>query len=243
MIINRKNEEQIPTDFLRLLYNRSLIYSINCFLIGKGQSGKSTGCFYMANRLKQIERGISLKKAKWNEWDYKKFTSNNPIKFVELWDKYEREIIVLEEVAEQMFYLDWHNIMARVFSSTTSTQGLKRNICFLITPYFDDLVKNARSKLDLVAIFHHRNDTRRTVVVTPKYVRLNWKTFKPEFKPIKNMNLQYTKRFLRKANEYTNWLKGFKKEISLKNKYLAEGFDPDKPISDKNQPLWIKKML
>lgn len=243
MIIGRKSEEQIPTDFLRLLYNRSLIYSLNCFVIGKGQSGKSTGVFYIANRLKQIKLGIPLKTATWKEWDYKRFTSTDPKTFVTLWDECENEILALEEASDQLFYLDWRSVMSRVFSSTTSVQGMKHNICFIITPYFDDLVKNARSKLDFVAIFHHRNDFRRSVVVTPKYVRLNWKSFKPEFKPIQNMNLTYSRRFLNEAKKYTNWLKKYKSDISDKNKRLVGIYNPLSPISDGNIPEWVDNIL
>lgn len=100
MIIGRKSDQEIRCDFLRLVHNRSLIYSQNIFVIGKGQTGKSTWVFYTANRLKQIQLGIPLKRATWREWDYEKFTTTTPSKFVELWDKYSSEIISLEEAGD-----------------------------------------------------------------------------------------------------------------------------------------------
>ncbi len=158
VIKGRLNERQCSKDLLRLIYNRSLIYSLNIFVIGKGQVGKSTFVHYIANRLKQLKSGISKNKATWKEWDYEKFTTTTPRKFTELWDRNENEILSLEEANEQMNYLEWFGIMATVFSSTTSTLGLKHNICFLITPYFDDIVKHIISLLDFVIILQHRND-------------------------------------------------------------------------------------
>lgn len=249
MIKGRKNEKQIRNDLLRLLYNRGQIYSQNLFLIGKGQAGKSTYAYFLGNRLKQIRLGIPIKKATWREWEYKKFTATTPQQFVELWDTNTNEIIVLEEAGEQMNYLEWYGVMAKVFSSTTATQGLKLNTCILITPYFDDIVKHARSRLDYVVILHHRNDTAKTVIATPRYVRLNWKSLKPEFRPIKNMIVRYNTKFFKEAQNYTNWLKEFKKDISEKNKELVglkvrvPVYNPTKPISTKNMPQWVRDLL
>jgi len=243
MIIGRKTEEEVPNDFIRLLYNRGLIYSLNCFFIGKGQVGKSTAVFYLGNRLKQIERGISKWEAKWDEWDWKKFTVTESTKFVDLWDEYDNEIISLEEVAETMYYLDWTNLMSRVFSSTSATQGMKKNTCFLITPYFSDLVKNAKGKLDFAGLFHNRDDESMTVKLIPKYSRTNFKTFKPELKPIKQITFQYSKRFLKEANKYTDWLKQYKSDVRNKNRMLVRGYNPDKPISKKNIPPYMKKIM
>lgn len=220
MIIGRKGDQEIKTDFIRLIYNRNLIYSLNIFVIGKGQSGKSTWVFYMANVLKAIQKGIPLEKMTWTEWDYKRFTTTTPQKFVELWDTYENEVLSMEEAGEQMNLYDWLGIMNRVFSSTTSTQGMKKNICFLITPYFDDMSKHARGRLDFVVIIHHRDDHNKRVIATPRYTRLNWNSFKYDIKPIQDMHMRYggLKGFFEKAKEYTDWLKEYKKEISDKNK-------------------------
>ena len=243
MIRGRKTEEEVYNDFIRLVYNRGLIYSLNIFFIGKGQVGKSTGVFYISNRLKQIKLGISKYDAKWNEWDWKKFTCTDSTTFVDLWDEYDSEIISLEEVAETMYYLDWTNLMSRVFSSTSATQGMKKNTCFLITPYFSDLVKNAKGKVDYAGLFHSRNDENMTVKLIPKYSRTNFKTFLPELKPIKQITFKYSKRFLKEANKYTNWLKKYKADVRAKNKQLVRGFNPNKPISMKNMPLSVRKTM
>ncbi len=243
MIIGRKTAEEIPNDFIRLIYNRGLIYSLNIFFVGKGQVGKSTAVFYLSNRLKQIKMGVSKKNATWKEWDWKKFTCTDVNTFVDLWEECNNEIISMEEVAETMYYLDWHNKMSRVFSSTTATQGMKRNTCFLITPYFNDLVKNAKSKIDFAGLFHRRDDTSMTVKLIPKYTRINYNTFLPELRRIRNITFKYSKKFLKESNKYTDWLKKYKDKVRQKNKELIHGYNSEKPISIKNMPSYVKKFF
>lgn len=216
MIKGRKKEKHIKNDFLRLLYNRGLIYSLNVFVIGKGQTGKSSFIFYCANVLKAIQkhgRQIPMKDMTWDYWEYKKFTTTTPQRFVQLWDQYENEILALEEAGEQMNIYDWLGTMNRVFASTTSTQGMKKNLCFLITPYFDDITKHAKGRLDYVVILHHRDDVNKRVIATPRYTRLNWKSFKYDIWNIKDMDMRYDENFLKKANEFTDWLKEYKADI------------------------------
>lgn len=221
MIIGRLTKDECPCDFLRLVYNRGLIYSINIFVIGKGQTGKSTFVHFCCNKLRQLALKIPLKKATWREWDYEKFTSTTPQEFVSLWDQNESEDLSLEEAGEQINIYDWLGIMNKVFASTTSTQGLKLNRCWIITPYFDDITKHAKGRMDFVVILHHRDDVSKTVQASPFYVRLNWKTFKPEFKPLKKMIIQYNAKSLKEARNYTNYLKQYKRNISEKNKELV----------------------
>ena len=243
MITGRLNEYQCKTDFLRLMTNRWLIYSLNCFIVGKGQVGKSTGVWYMANRMKQLRNRVTRTKATWKEWDWENYTTTDPRKFAKLWDECNDEILSLEEVSQTMYYLDWTNTMSRVFSNATNVLGMKHNFCFLITPYFGDLVKNARDKIDYVGLFHHKDLTRMRVSVIPKYVRLNWNTFKPELKRINPMRIDYTKKILRESEKYTEWLKEYKAKVSKRNISLADGYDPDKPMSMKNMPSYVRKTM
>lgn len=243
MIKGRLTERQCRTDLLRLIYNRGLIFSLNVFVIGKGQVGKSTGVHFIANRLTQLKRGIPLNKATWKEWDYKKYCTTTPKDFVRLWDENQNAVLALEEAGEQLNYLEWWGLMARVFSSTTNTQGLKKNTCFLITPYFDDIVKHVRSKIDFVMILHNRDDALRRVIATPKYVRISWKNFKPQFRPIRNMILQYNSKSLKEARKYTAWLEKYKQDIADKNKEKVGLYNPVKPISEKNMPDWVRETL
>ena len=55
--------------------------------------------------------------------------------------------------------------------------------------------------------------------------------------------MRYSKKSLSSAIQYTNYLKTYKRDISARNINLAGGYNPDKPISKKNEPLWVKKIL
>ncbi|GAG71881.1 unnamed protein product [marine sediment metagenome] len=243
MIVGRKSERQIPIDFLRLLYNKSLYLSIIVLVNGHGQIGKSTVIHYLANRLKQIQKGIPFKKATWNEWDWKRFNSQDPRQFVQLWDENENEVLALEEAGEQMNYLEWYGIMSRVFSSTTNTQGLKKNICFLVTPRSKDITKHNRENVDFRVWVRRRDDIRRTAGVRPRYVRIDYLKDKYRLGWIRDYNIKYSKRSLREAKRFTDHLKTYKSKISAKNKEMVGIYNPHSPISDRNKPEWINKLL
>lgn len=231
MILGRKNEGQIPIDFLRLVYNRGLILSIIVLVNGHGQIGKSTVIHYCANRLKQIQLGIPLNRATWKEWDWRKFTASDPMRFVELWDSNENEILALEEAGELMNYLEWYGVMSRVFSSTTRTQGLKHNICFLVTPRARDITKYNRESVDFKVWVRKRDDLRKLAVVRPRYMKIDYLKDKYKLGYIKDWTIKYPARFLREAKLFTEWLKGYKSDISMKNKELV-GLIPKKTYEE-----------
>ncbi len=226
MIIGRKKRFEVPIDILRLIYNKSLQLSIIILVNGHGQIGKSTFIHYVANRLEHIKRGISRKQATWKEWDWKNNTANDPRRFIELWDSPNNHIIALEEAGEQMNYLDWRNTMSRVFSSTTRTQGLMKKVCFLITPHSRDVSKYNREAIDFKIWVKKRDDVRKYAQVIPRYVKIDYLKDKYRLGWLRNWGIHYPVKFLREANKFTDWLKGFKGDISDKNKKLV-GLRPD----------------
>jgi len=241
MIRNRKTEQQIPIDFLRLLYNRSLILSIITLINGHGQIGKSTALFYICCRNQQIKKGISLSSAKWNEWDYKKYTATSPRQFVELWDSSENEDLALEEAGEQMNYLEFWNTMSRVFSSTTRTQGLKKNRCYLITPFSRDISKYNRECVDFKVWVRRRDDVRRLCGLRPRYIKIDYLKDKYKLGYLKDWNIFYTKKFLKEAKKYTDHLKQYKRDISEKNKRIV-GLIPTKNNLEKMTEIFEKQL-
>lgn len=249
MIKGRLNEAKCPIDILRLIYNKWQILSLNVLVNGHGQIGKSTFIQYMANRLKQLQVGIKPKDATWREWDYKKYTSTDPQKFVDLWDKSDGEILALEEAGEQMNYLDWYSVMSRVFSSTTRTQGLKRNICFMITPHSIDIVKRNRECVDFKIWVRKRDDLRRLCVIRPRYIKIDYLRDKYRLGYIRDWHIFYPPKFLEVSIEFTNWLKGFKADIVEKNKEMVglkprrNKYDPTKPYSKNNLEDWMVGLL
>lgn len=215
-----------------MIFNQWQTLSIIILVNGHGQIGKSTFINFCANRLKQIQQGIPLKKAAWKEWDSKKYTSTNPKQFVELWDSSDGEILALEEAGEQMNYLEFWGIMSRVFSSTTRTQGLKRNVCFLITPFSKDITKYNREHVDFRIWVMKRDDKKRYCHVRPRYVKINYLKDNYKLGWIRDWHIFYPPSFLKEATIYTNWLKGFKTDISIKNKELV-GLIPKPTLKEK----------
>lgn len=242
-IPGRKNERQIPIDILRLIYNRGLILSLIILIVGHGQIGKSTFQFYLGNRIRQIEKGIPIKEATWQEWNARKFTSITPEGFVNLWDSYEGETIALEEAGEQMNYLEWFGVMGRVFSSTTRTQGLKRNKCLMITPHAVDILKHNRECIDFKIWVKIRDDMRRIAVVRPRYVKIDYLKDKYKLGWLRDWSILYTPRFLSESKKYTDWLKIYKEKIAKKNADLTSGYNPKKPMTERNCPEWVRKAL
>lgn len=242
-ILGRKDEHKIPIDILRLIYNRGLILSLIILIVGHGQIGKSTFQFYLGNRLKQIEQGIPLKKATWKEWDCRKFTSVTPQAFVNLWDNNENEILAMEEAGEQMNYLDWFGVMGRVFSSTTRTQGLKKNKCLMITPHAIDILKHNRECIDFKIWVKIRDDLRRLAVVRPRYIKIDYLKDKYKLGFIRDWAIAYTPEFIVESKKYTDWLKIYKGKIAKKNQNIVDGYNPAKPMSEKNMPPWVREGL
>lgn len=214
MIADRYNRQQIPIDFLRMLVNRSKIFSLIILVNGHGQVGKSTFIYYMANRIKQIQRGIFRpKKATWKEWDYEKFTTTTPQQFVKLWDENNNEVLAMEEAGKQMDYMEWFGTMSKVFNQVSNTQGLKKNVCFLITPHAVDIVKRQRELVDFKVWVRKRIDKARMCIVRPRYIKIDYLKDKYRLGFIKDWVIRYPINFLPKASEFTNYLKGYKADI------------------------------
>lgn len=219
--MGKLNEGQCPIDILRLIYNKWQTLSIIILVNGHGQIGKSTFIDYIANRLIHLRDKIPLKDATWQEWDWKKYTTTNPKQFVDLWDKSDGQVLAMEEAGEQMNYLDWYGLMARVFSSTTRTQGLKRNVCFLITPFSKDITKYNREHIDFRVWVMKRDDKRRYCKVRPRYIKINYLKDNYKLGWLRDWHVFYPKKFLPEATKFTNYLKGYKGKVSDKNKEMV----------------------
>ena len=213
MISQRYTREQIPIDILRMICNRSKIFSLIILVNGHGQVGKSTAIFYMANRIKQIQQGIKRKNATWKEWDYKKFTTQTAQQFVQLWDENESEVLAMEEAGKQMDYMEWFSTMSKVFNQTSNTQGLKHNICFLITPHAVDIVKRQRELVDFKIWVRKRIDVARICIVRPRYIKIDYLKDKYKLGYVHDWIIKYPKPCLAEATKFTEWLKIYKSDI------------------------------
>ena len=239
-ILYRYNEEQIPIDILRMICNRSKIFSVIILINGHGQVGKSTFVHYLANRILQIRY---KQPNKWNLWNWQKFSSTNAQDFVRLWNENNDKIINLSEAGEQLNYLEWFSIMAKVFASTTRTQGMKHNICILDTPMSTDVQKHNKENIDFKIWVAKRYDSIRMALIKPRFIRIDYLQDKWKLGYIHDWLPIYPLEALAEAKKFTNWLLLFKEDIAQRNLMLVGIYNPNKPISEKNMPDWVVNAL
>jgi len=69
-------------------------------------------------------------------------------KFVELYEKFDHNIIILDEASDSLYVYDWNSLFQKVFSTINDTQAYKQNIVFLILPMVHKLGKIHRYDVD-----------------------------------------------------------------------------------------------
>jgi hypothetical protein len=231
-------------------------YSIVILVGGHGQSGKTTLVWYMCNRLAQLRkygyRALSPSAScnTWKEWDGYHFSATNAQEFVRLWNNNENAILTMSEASTTLYYMDWMNVMARVFNSTTTTQGLKHNICFLDTVMESELMQKARDKIDYRIELHKRIDSLRRANVRSGWSLIDYLGMKWMLIRNNEWNVDYSKKMLYIAKQYTDWIAGTlkKKEAELNEQrvglrlFIPE-YNPTKPMSDRNMPNWVRELL
>lgn len=245
-MMNRFTDEQIPVDILRMIINKSRKYSLIILVNGHSQAGKTTLIWYVANRIKQIKKGIKKSRATWKEWDAYNLTATNAYEFVDIWDRYDNEVLTLAESGESLNYLEWFSVMAKVFASTTRTQGLKRNICFLDTVMSTDIQKHNKENIDFRIWVAKRYDETRTCITKNGWVEIDYLKDRWRLRWLPSWIINYSQKQLAVAKEYTNWIATYKEKIAEKNKRLVgivKNYDHSRPISDKNMPDWMKETL
>ena len=252
-MLDKITDGQVPIDILRMVVNKSRKYSVIILWNGHSQSGKTTGKWYFANRILQIKKGQFScydKRNTWHEWDGKRYSATNAYEFVDLWDKNEDAVITLEESGESLNYLEWYSVMAKVFASTTRTQGLKRNICILDTVMSTDIQKHNKENIDFRMWTYKRYDETRTSIVRCGWVEIDYLKDRWRLRWLPNWIIHYTPKMLTIAKNYTNNLAiGLKKDIMEKNKRmvglapLKTVYNPNKPLTERNCPEWMKKEI
>jgi len=245
--MRKYTEQELPVDILRMIINKGRKYSLIILVNGHSQSGKTTWIWHIANRIKQIRMGRLNqwdKRNTWKEWDAKKFTTTNAHDFVKIWDENNNEVMTLSEAGESLHYLEWFGVMARVFASTTRTQGLKRNICFLDTIMSTDIQKHNKENIDFRVWIAKRYDETRTCITRNGWVEIDYLRDRWRLRWLPSWIINYSKQELELAKEYTSWIAGtLKRDIALKNRELVGIFNPNRPITDRNMPEWVRQML
>jgi hypothetical protein len=237
MRYGKYEDKDIPIDILRMIVNKSRKYSLIILVNGHSQIGKTTFIYHIANRIMQIKKGRLNqydRRNTWSEWDAKKFTATNAYEFVDLWDKYNNSILTLAEAGESLNYLEWFSVMAKVFSSTTRTQGYKRNICFLDTVMSTDIQKHNKENIDFRIWVYKRVDALRLCVTRNYWVEIDYAKDRWRLRWLPNWNIFYSQKELFIAKQYTDWVTGdLKMNIADKNKRMV-GL---KPTEDEEEML------
>jgi hypothetical protein len=193
---------------LNYLIQRSYKYSPIAIFTGNTQVGKSTVSYYLANRISKI-------KDKKN-WDYTKFCCQDLNQFINAVDKYDNEIIVIEEAGFQLSSKEWYSQENIIFNKIMQTQAYKHNIYFLVLPYACGIAKDHRRMIDFLIWVRRKYTNLKIslnfpVLIKKQFWKLDESDYKPFFFP--KMMIKYKPEVLQKANEYTTWLVDFKKVI------------------------------
>lgn len=242
------SDEQIKVDIVRMIVNKSRKYSLIILVNGHSQAGKTTFIRHIANRIVQIKKYGRFDhrdpENTWHEWDERRLTATNAYEFVDIWDKYDNEVLTLAEAGESLNYLEWFSVMAKVFASTTRTQGLKRNVCFLDTVMSTDIQKHNKENIDFRIWVVKRYDESRTAIVRNRWVEIDYLKDKWRLRWLPDWILQYSWKELQQAKVYTDWIaSGLKNETMQRNKMLVGIYNPNRPISDRNMPEWVRNLL
>lgn len=246
-------EEEIPIDILRMIVNKARKYSLIILVNGHGQVGKTTFIRHLCCRIEQIRRGIldpSDPRITWREWDDKKFTATNAQDFVRLWNNYNNAVMTLAEASTSLYYLDWMNVMAKVFNSTTTVLGKQRNICFLDTVMSTEIMKKAKEKVDFRIWVAKRYDAARISIAKNYWIEINYAKDKWRLRWLPDWVVQYTPRELCIAKEYTDWISATLKDDEARLNEERVGlapkrnrYDPSKPYSKNNLEDWMVDLL
>lgn len=251
------SQDDLEVDILRSPFNRSNKYSLNIFVGGHSQAGKTTLIWYMANRIMQLRKyGFKAldpmaKCNTWKEWNGYKNSAITPQDFVKLWNNNKSGVITLSEASTNLYYLDWMNIMGRVFNSSTTVLGRQHIICFIDTCMESELMKKARDKMDYRVELHYRDDKNLRANVRSGWTLIDYLGMKWKLIRNNSWNVQYTKKMLLISKKYTDWVeRNVKdKEAELNEQRVGlkpyhKPYDPTKPYGrNNNVEKWVREQL
>lgn len=248
--------DDCEVDIIRSPFNRSNKYSLNIFVGGHSQAGKTTLIWYMANRILQLRKyGYKALDPMapcntWREWNGFENSATNPQDFVKLWNGKKGGVITMSEASTQLYYLDWMNIMGRVFNSASTVLGRQHIICFIDTCMESELMKKARDKMDYRIEVHYRDDKNMRANVRSGWSLIDYLGMKWMLIRNNSWNVQYNKKMLLIAKQYTDWVERKVKDEEAKLNEARVGlrpyrkpYDPTKPYSPKNMPEWMHKAM
>lgn len=189
-------------------------YSPKIAITGESQVGKSTFCWWLSNELSHNQLTNFSR-----DWDYKKYCATSIKQFAELVAESENEVIVLEEASFQAGKMSFWDTFTRALDEINQTQGVKRNFFIFVMPCLPDLAKSLRAMNYLFCV-SKKIERRKLAVIMPQEIKIDYwriddKATHQDFSP-KIMRKVYTDEELKKAGEYSEWLRTYKSKIMEK---------------------------
>lgn len=87
--------------------------------------------------------------------------------FVEIYDKYNKKIIILDEAGVTLDPYEHMSITQRVYSHVIQTQAYKQNVVFLVLPRAKNIGRQHRDYVDIIIHVRGRGCYTAKVVVSP----------------------------------------------------------------------------
>jgi hypothetical protein len=202
------------------IIQRSYKYSPIIIFTGNTQAGKSTSSWYLANKIMQYKKNVD--KPTFDEWNYKEFCCQNLDEFIDKVDKYDNELIAIEEAGFQLDSKEWYSKENRIFNKILQTQAYKHNIYFIVLPYACGIAKDHRRMIDMLLWVKKKIEDKKISLIYPVLIRKQyWKLDETDYKPFffPKMLIKYNGVILEKSKEYTDWLIDYKKTILEKLKH------------------------
>lgn len=246
--------EDCEVDIIRSIFNRSNRFSLVVLVGGHSQSGKTTLVWYLCNRILQLRRyGYKALDPfaecnTWREWDWKKYSATDAREFVKIWNNNESGVMTLSEASTSMYYMDWMNVMSRVFNSTTTVLGKQKNICFIDTVFESELMKKARQKIDYRIELHRREDWHNGCNIRSGWTLIDYLGMKWMLIRNNEWNLEYSRKMLLLSKEYTQYVSDTQKQNEMEENERRVGLRPT--IVDEEaareaieQQKWVEEQL
>jgi hypothetical protein len=230
----------------------------NIGLNAESQNGKSQAVFWIANRMEQIlTYGGKWKEHsdEWELWDYKKYCATDIEDFINIFDESYEKTIVLEECADiGLDTASFFNMLSKAFARIERTQGSHLNRVFMITPFLNDLLNVHKRKINFILESYYKDVEHHQTVMHWGRVKINCMTLKEyNIKVLwrKPFTIRYNDKAYKAGYDYCEYLKIFKKDYmqNIKNdvkifkEKLISGYNPNKAMTERNCPDWVKKLL
>lgn len=195
-------------------------YSPIIAVFGEPQSGKSTFAWLLANWL-------SLEANK-EYWNWKKYCVRSVNEFVQMVDKYNNKVIVVEEASFQLSSRDWQTTTDKIFGKLIDTQGYKHNCYILTLPYALGTSTTVRRSLTYYFVIIKKGTVGFNVV---KHSYTNLENADSYHTFINRTGFGYfmeENKLFKYSNQYTDWIKEFKMSIMKELKEDMEKYEMKK---------------